>query len=211
MENGVLHEQGGQSEARFRLALEHANISVFETDLELRFRWGYNSMLGTPDGRVIGQTLSDVLGKEVAEEMDQLKRRIIQTGEGARTAFSAIVDGKRRHLMVRYEPLRSANGIVGLTGATIDVTELKEAEEQVARELAFRERMMGILGHDLRNPVSAVLGIAGLVGLEKGLSDKTREGLGQIERSARRMNEMIGTLLDFTRLRFHGSLPVAVE
>jgi PAS domain S-box-containing protein len=211
IENARLHQQLRKSEQRFRVALEHANISVFETDLELRFRWGYNSMLGVPDGGALGRTLSDVVGREIGEEMDQLKRRVIETGEGARQAFSPIIDGKRRHLMARYEPLRGIGGIVGLTGATIDVTELKEAEEQLARELGFRERMMGILGHDLRNPVSAVLGLAGLVRLDDALSDKAREQLGLIEQAARRMNEMIGTLLDFTRLRFHGALPVAVE
>jgi len=34
---------------------------------------------------------------------------------------------------------------------------------------------------------------------------------GLIEQAARRMNEMIGTLLDFTQLRFRGSLPVVAE
>jgi signal transduction histidine kinase len=71
--------------------------------------------------------------------------------------------------------------------------------------------MMGVLGHDLRNPVSAVLGLAGLMRLHDGLGDKAREQLGLIEQAARRMNEMIGALLDFTRLRFQGSLPVAFE
>ena len=211
IENARLHQQLRHSEARFRVALEHANISVFETDLDLRFRWGYNSMLGLPDGPMIGRTLSDVVGPEVGGEMDRLKRRVIQTGEGARRGFSAAVDGKRRHLTVRYEPLRDGDEIVGLTGATIDVTELKEAEEALERELAFRERMMGILGHDLRNPVSAVLGLVGLVSNDSGLGDRARKQLGGIEQAARRMNEMIGTLLDFTRLRFHGSLPVAME
>ena len=210
VENARLHQELRQSEARFRLALEHANISVFETDLELRMRWGYNSLFGMPDRRILGKTLSELLG-DVGADLDQLKRRVIETGEGVGTAFSTIVDGKRRHLMVRYEALRGIGGIVGLTGATIDVTELKEAEEQLARELGFRERMMGILGHDLRNPVSAVLGLSGLVRLDEGLSDQARKQLMVIEQSARRMNEMIGTLLDFTRLRFQGSLPVAVQ
>jgi PAS domain S-box-containing protein len=211
IENARLHQELRRSEARFRLALQHANISVFETDRTLRFTWGYNSMLGVSDSLATGKTLSEVVGREVGEAMDELKRCVIATGEGVREAFSPTIDGKRRHLMVRYEPLRDDAEIIGITGATIDVTDVKEAEELLARELAFRERMMGILGHDLRNPVSAVLALSGLMGLHDGLNDKAREQLAMIERAARRMNEMIGTLLDFTRLRFHGSLPVAFE
>jgi PAS domain S-box-containing protein len=210
IENARLHQQLRQSEARFRLALDQANIAVFETDLELKMRWGYNSQFGVSDAQFIGKTVSEILG-DTGIELDQLKRRVLSTGESASKDFSAVLGDRRRHFMVRYEALRGVGGIVGLTGATIDVTELKEAEEQLARELGFRERMMGVLGHDLRNPVSAVLGMAGLMRLDASLNDKTREGLGLIEQSARRMNEMIGTLLDFTRLRFHGSLPVTIE
>src|SRR5258708_33177076 len=210
IENAKLHQQLRQSEARFRVALEHANIAVFETDLELRMRWIYHARLGVPESELIGKTASEIFGGEAVDQ-DEIKRRVIETGEGAGTAFSTILAGKRRHLMVRYEPLRGIGGIVGVTGAAVDVTELKEAEEQLERELAFRERMMGILGHDLRNPVSAVLSLAGLLRLDSGMSDRAREKLGVIEQSARRMNEMIGTLLDFTRLRFHGALPVAVK
>jgi PAS domain S-box-containing protein len=210
IENARL-QQLRQSEARFRVALEHANISVFETDLELRVRWVHNARLGVPESELLGKMASEILGAQALIDLDDLQRRVINTGEGAGTAFSTILAGKRRHLLVRYEPLRGIGGIVGVTGAAIDVTELKEAEEQLERELGFRERMMGILGHDLRNPVSAVLALTGLLGREDGMSDKARERLRVIDQSTRRMNEMIGTLLDFTRLRFHGSLPVAVQ
>ena len=211
IENARLHEQLRESEARFRVALDQANICVFETDLELRLRWVHNARLGVPESDLIGKTACEILGAQTGAELDEVKRRVVETGEGAGTAFSKVLAGKKRHLLVRYEPLHGVGGIVGLTGATVDVTELKEAEEQLARELGFRERMMGILGHDLRNPLGAVLALAGLVRRGDGLSDRAREQLGMIEQAARRMNEMIGTLLDFTRLRFHGSLPVTVE
>jgi PAS domain S-box-containing protein len=194
IENATLQQQLKQSEARFRVALDQAMISVFETDLELQMRWSYNSRFGTNDPGLI--------------DIEQLKR-VVESGETANRALSALVDGKQRHYMVRYEARRSDEGIDGIIGATIDVTELKEAEEQVARELAFRERMMGILGHDLRNPVSAILGITNMM-LDGDLNEKMRKQLGFIGQATRRMNEMIGTLLDFTRLRFHGSLPITL-
>ncbi|MCU1281565.1 MAG: multi-sensor signal transduction histidine kinase [bacterium] len=211
IENARLHQKLRQSEARFRVALEHANIAVLETDCELRLRWIHNAQLGVPESRTIGKAATEILGNESAADLDELKRRVLATAEGASTAFSWDTGSERRHVLIRYEPLRGSDGIVGLTGAAVDVTDLKKTEDQLARELAFRERMMGILGHDLRNPVSAVLGLCGLLRLQGGLSDGPLEHVTLMERSARRMNEMIDTLLDFTRLRFHGSLPIVRE
>ena len=211
LENALLHRRLRHSEERFRVALEHANISVVETDAELRIRWIYDTRLGVPETALIGMTASEALGSQIGGALDEVQRCVLETGAGARRVFSAFDNGRTHYFLVHYEPLRSAAGIDGLIGTTIDVTELKEAEEQLARELGFRERMMGILGHDLRNPVSAVLGLTRLMGAEASVSDKARELLGVIEQAARRMNEMIGTLLDFTRLRARGALPVEVE
>jgi PAS domain S-box-containing protein len=209
LENARLHQQLQQSDARFRRALEDAKVVVVETDLEQRIRWLYNTRL---DGNeLVGKTAGEVVGAELGAALDELQHRVLETNEGARGTVSATRDGKRLHFLIRYEPLRGARGIEGFSGSTVDVTELKEAEEQLARELGFRERMMGILGHDLRNPLSAVLGLVALMRSEEGMSNKTREKLAVLEQSARRMDEMIGTLLDFTRLRVHGSLPVVAE
>jgi PAS domain S-box-containing protein len=209
IENARLHQQVERSEQRFRVALEHSNISIFETDLELRVRWVYNSRLAPGDRELIGQSALALFPGAAGTELEQLRRRVLSGDAGASEAMSTLIAGGCRHYLVHYEPLRGAGGaVVGLTGASVDVTELKQAQAELAQELVFRERMMGILGHDLRNPVSAVLGLAGLLRLQNGASDKTREGLQVIEQSARRMNEMIGTLLDFTQLRFRGSLPI---
>jgi signal transduction histidine kinase len=46
---------------------------------------------------------------------------------------------------------------------TQTVTDQKRAQEELAQSLAFRERVMGILGHDLRNPLGAVRALASLL------------------------------------------------
>jgi signal transduction histidine kinase len=76
--------------------------------------------------------------------------------------------------------------------------------------LLFREQMLGVLGHDLRNPVTAVKGLAGLL-LMHDPPEPMRAGLQRIDQAAGRMNEMIGTLLDFTHSRFRGRLPISPE
>jgi signal transduction histidine kinase len=68
---------------------------------------------------------------------------------------------------------------------------------------------MGVLGHDLRNPLSAVRGLAGLVLLGDDVPALVKSHVEQIDRAAKRMVEMIGTLLDFTESRFRGGLPIS--
>jgi PAS domain S-box-containing protein len=199
IENARLQERLRQSEQRFRIALSRSNIAVFEEDTEFRVRWIYNSPFGDD---VAGGALRDYVPREIVAELDAVKRRVLETGEGAATACDFVIGGERRHFLMRYEALHGVAGIVGITGASIDVTELKRAQDELAQALGFRDRVIGVLGHDLRNPLSAVTGLAGLMLQQEQLPDNVRDGLKRMLQAGDRMNEIIETVLDFTRLRY---------
>ncbi len=88
--------------------------------------------------------------------------------------------------------------------------ERKRADEGLKREEAarqtavFREQFLGILGHDLRNPLQAITGNAALLLRLGGLSEPQRRALQRISDSSDRMARMINDLLDFTRTRLGG-------
>ncbi|ATB30790.1 hybrid sensor histidine kinase/response regulator [Melittangium boletus] len=88
--------------------------------------------------------------------------------------------------------------------------ERKRAEESLKREEAarrtavFREQFLGILGHDLRNPLQAISGNAALLMRYGGLSEPQRKAVHRIAHSSDRMAKMINDLLDFTRTRLGG-------
>ncbi|HVR62058.1 MAG TPA: ATP-binding protein [Polyangia bacterium] len=211
MENARLQDKLRQSEARFRVALSRANISVFEQDSDLRFRWSYNSPFVADDGLVVGKTVGQFMPPDAACRMEAWERQVLETGEGARLEIDFDLAGERRHFLANCEPIRGPRGIAGVTGAIVDITETKRAQEALAQAVAFRERLIGILGHDLRNPLSAVLALARLLREHSGIPDRARVGLDRIVQSAARMNEMIGTILDFTSVRFRGEVPLARE
>jgi signal transduction histidine kinase len=72
----------------------------------------------------------------------------------------------------------------------------------------FRDQSLGILGHDLRNPLSAIItGSTFLISSEK-LDDRSLGIAARMLNSANRMNRMIGDLLDLTRTRFGDLIPV---
>ncbi len=85
--------------------------------------------------------------------------------------------------------------------------ERAEAEERLARDAAFRERFIGILGHDLRSPLTTVvIGSASIVAAVEAAPART--AAQRIHRNARRMERMIADLLDFTRSRQDAGMPV---
>ncbi len=212
VENARVHRQLRQTEERFRVALAHSKITLFEQDAEGRYRWVYNPPLGYRAGDILGRTSEELVAPEEAAQLDALDRSVLRSGDRVQAEVRIRErDGDDfHHLLISQEPLRDASGaIVGLTGAATDITDQKRVQEELAQALAFREQMMGILGHDLRSPLGAVRALSTLLLRRQDLPESAREPVAAIGRAGQRMLELIDTLLDFTSVRFTGALPIA--
>ena len=77
--------------------------------------------------------------------------------------------------------------------------------EETAR---LRDLFLGMLGHDLRSPLSAIAGCAQLL-LRRDVQDPAqRRVLLRILGSVERMDRLIGDILDFARTRLGGGIPI---
>ncbi|HEX4461598.1 MAG TPA: HAMP domain-containing sensor histidine kinase, partial [Polyangia bacterium] len=118
-------------------------------------------------------------------------------------------DGSERILSGTATPLTHADGTpAGAMIVTRDETERMRLEAELRRRGEERERVMGVLGHDLRNPLTAI-GMAALRLVRHGLSPLQEELVTLVQGSVARMQRMISDLLDFSRVRAGGELPVA--
>ena len=80
--------------------------------------------------------------------------------------------------------------------------------EEVQRRSDFEQQLIGIVSHDLRNPIQAiVVGTSILLG-HTGASERDRATLQRILSSANRATRLIRDLLDFTQARLGGRIPV---
>ncbi|AKU96961.1 Histidine protein kinase AsgD [Labilithrix luteola] len=206
----LLEYRARQGAERFRVALANSSIVIFESDANGKLSWLYNSQLERFVGSMMGRRLNEFMTKEQSDALDEVERQVVESG--ARVTTEVVLEikkGVQRHMLLNFEALKNAGSeTIGLTGTAVDITEAKRNQEQLLQGLAFRDRMMGILGHDLRNPLSAVQGIVGLLLLDTNLQEQTKNGLVHVDKATRRMSEMIQSVLDFTRTRFHGSLPI---
>jgi signal transduction histidine kinase len=98
-----------------------------------------------------------------------------------------------------------------------DLMRFNEAIDQAVAESVVRytqdldqskEIFLAILGHDLRSPLGAVMMSAEFM-LETGdLSEPHLSLTKRILNSAKRMEQLVGDLLDFTRSRLGGGIPI---
>ena len=206
-ENTRLMKDLKASEMRFRIALAGARTAVYEQDTSLRYVWHYNPLLRND---LFGKTDDHVMPADEAALLMNAKRRVLEEGESIHDEMDLTFGGEeRRHFRETIEPLRDHTGkIVGVIGATTDITDQQRTQRQLTEELQFRERMMGIIGHDLRSPLHTVIMVADLLLRVPSMPPMSREHLLRLRRAAGRMQEMIDTLLDFTRARFLGKVPI---
>lgn len=88
-----------------------------------------------------------------------------------------------------------------MVGAMQDVGETKRREE-------FEKQLIGIVSHDLRNPLSAVLMGAEAILKRDELDERTTKAVVRIKSAAERARRMIRDLLDFTQARLSGGIRV---
>jgi signal transduction histidine kinase len=80
----------------------------------------------------------------------------------------------------------------------------REARARAEQSDAFKEVFLGMLGHDLRNPLNTILMTARLMLLQGDVSAESAKRLTRLEVSGLRMKRMIEQILDMTRAR-HGA------
>jgi signal transduction histidine kinase len=99
-----------------------------------------------------------------------------------------------------------------------DLTRFNEAIDQSLAESVAqytadldrsKEMFLAILGHDLRTPLGAILASASYISEAGQLKEPFLTLTARIASSTRRMVQMVGDLLDFTRSTLGGGIPIA--
>jgi signal transduction histidine kinase len=87
---------------------------------------------------------------------------------------------------------------------------LQQSEQALlgAREASeLREQFIAVLGHDVRTPLTSILTGSALL-RQMGLDDKSLRVVERIERSGQRISSLVDDVVDFTRGRMGGGIPL---
>ena len=118
----------------------------------------------------------------------------------------------------RGDVIYDENGeIEYLSGANIDITELKRAEERLvsAKSLAeqankAKSEFLSNMSHELRTPMNAIIGFAQLFDYADNITDEQRENISEINRAGDQLLELINDVLELSKIEA-GKLELSLQ
>jgi len=193
-----------ESELRLKALLDLScdGYLLMERGTVLEASRGGASLLGCTPEELVGQPLSRFLAPE--------SRKSAQEYEQVEMPYEllALRYGDQRIPLQVLGREVTFHGRPACLVALWDITGKKVAEQNASRAEYLREQLLGVVGHDLRTPLNTLqLGISALQ-LDGKLEEHHTRQLTIMGRAARRMERMIHDLLDFTRARLAGGIPV---
>ncbi len=220
-------KQAEQSEERLNLALKSSGVGTWSWNVvENSIIWDdfIHPLFGLKPGTFPGhyedflRTLHTEDRERVAEEV----ARAVEEDAVYDTEYQVVwPDGSVHVLGSRGKVYRNAAGrALRMTGVCWDITERKRAQETMARqaeELASSnkdlEQFAYVASHDLQEPLRAVAGFCQLLEQRYGerLDEQAREFIHHAVEGAERMKELIGGLLEYSRIGTRGALPETVD
>jgi PAS domain S-box-containing protein len=197
--------------------IESAAPGFWLKDLSGRFLFVNRSIeeiTGFTRTELVGKTEAELLPRELAERY-RAEDIAVALGNEARQfeeSFPLLRD-QRTFMTVKF-PVRDARGrVLGVGGISTDVSEHRRADAErearigeLTRRVHFGAMFIGILSHDLRNPLGAISMTAQTVKVSGDA--KLERQMTRILTSAERMGRMIDQLLDLTRIRLGRGLPL---
>ncbi len=163
-------------------------------------------LLGYSPGEMIGKNISLVLGTSSASGSDALHgfRDEIEIRRRDGSAITTLTQISEILFLGRRYFLCVQDDITDRKEAEYNRARLLESERaarsQLERASQIKDEFLATLSHELRTPLNAILGWSQLI--KRGVLDKARldQGLEVIEKNARVQAQIIGDLLDMSRI-----------
>jgi PAS domain S-box-containing protein len=188
------------SEARFRVALKNAPITVCTVDRSLRYTWIYGLPEGFKNREFLGKTADEVFGPETARPLTEFKRQALSAGETRKATIKMTLEKAEQTFNVVAEPMRNEHGEVdGLLTAIMDVSEIATAKARAETANEAKSNFLANISHEIRTPIGVIQGFAELL-IEQESRPDARQMLLTILKNTRQLIGIVGEVLDVTKI-----------
>jgi two-component system cell cycle sensor histidine kinase/response regulator CckA len=193
-----------QLEERQRLILDALPAQIAYLDANLNYLFvnqGYAAIFGSDKGRIIGNTIDDVIGPQM---MTSIRPQIEQCLKGQEVVFEYSFERNGREMITKrllLPDINNAGQVVGLLNLSLDITAEKEAERRLteAQRMNAAGQLAGGLAHDFNNLLSIIQGNLLSASERFAHTEGLQRYLAPAIRASRRGAEITARLLAFSR------------
>lgn len=208
--------------AEYRLLIRHSPVMIWRSGLDASCDYFNETWLA-----YTGRTLQQEMGEGWAEGVhpEDLQRCVAHYLDHFRRRESFEMeyrlrrhDGKYRWIFDRGVPFTDdAGAFAGFIGSCIDVQERRTAHdaqqqhnaEQLALARDFERWILAIVSHDIRDPLNAILFAARRLRDVQDATGGASKHADIVERGVRRIQHIVGDLLDIAREREGTGIPIS--
>ncbi len=206
----------------YRLLVEHSPVMIWRSGLDAKCDY-FNETWLAFTGRTLEQEMGDGWAEGVHPEdfdrcvslyLDHFRRRAPFEMEYRLRRH----DGIYRWIFDRGVPFNDDGGMfAGFIGSCVDVQERRTAqetqdrhhEEQLALARDFEKWILAIVSHDIRNPLHAIQVAAYTLRRAADSSSAIQRQADIVNRGVKRIQHIVGDLLDLSREREGAGISVA--
>lgn len=199
IENARLHQETISEKHKTETILRETFSGILVTDVELRivtFNSGAEAITGYPAQEVIGKRLPQVLGSEIVSASSPLGR-VIASGERVPPEERMLLTANGvRDILQGTVALRDVHdNLFGYLLSFADISRLKEVDR-------LKTDIVANVSHELRTPLASIKAYTELLleNVEGEDRQMRQEFLRIIDQETDRLSQLIGDLLDLSRL-----------
>jgi PAS domain S-box-containing protein len=200
---------------RLQMTLERMPVGCILHDTDFRFTYwnpAAEKIFGYRLAEVIGRQPFGLITTEKSQDAVAAALRRLAAGEERcdEVGENRTRDGRRITCVWHNTSLRTRDGaFLGVISMCQDITEQKRDEERLRRyaaALAQTNRELRdfafVASHDLQEPLRKIVAFGERLAAQAGetLDEESRDSLARMQAAARRMQTLIGDLLDFSRV-----------
>jgi signal transduction histidine kinase len=195
-------------------------LVIIERPAEEAYTPLYASMLRTSALLLVGFTMAVLaslfVGRRVVRPLEALRRGVERIGKGELNHRLALKTGDEIEILAEEFNEMAAHVRDAYTGLERKVAErthaLKVANEKLEEASQLKSQFLANVNHELRTPVSAIIGYARLVlrATEGQISQLQRDNLRDLLNNAERLLNQIDSLLEFSKIEA-GKMEMRVE
>lgn len=197
----VAERSHAESTVRESYSLLRAMIDGTTAPVYAKDRAGRVLLVNAAGAEVFGRPIAQLVGTQLAERDSATPEA---EGKPYTVEETVSIKGRARTLLWTKGPYRDGQGeILGSVGIARDITEHKQTERALQQAVHARDEFMFIAGHELRTPLCTLtleLGSLERLGRRIGVDGKIMERVRKLLRQTDRLNHLIESLLEVTRL-----------